>query len=63
MGAIDQLACASVAALFSIGMLIASHAFMEYRSSRSPALSVVQPIRMLTDNAPMSIGRGFDGVF
>ena len=62
MGAIDQLACASVAALFSIGMLIASHAFMEYRSSRSPALSVVQPIRMLTDNARMSIGRGFDGV-
>ena len=62
MGAIDQLACASVAALFSIGMLLASHAFMEYRSTRSPALSVVQPIRLLTDNARISIERGFDGV-
>ena len=62
MGAIDQLACASVAALFSIGMLIASHAFMEHWSTRSPTLSVVQPIRLLTDNARMSISRGFDRV-
>ena len=61
MGAIDQLASASLAALFSIGMLIASHVFMEYRSSRTPAVSVAEPIRLLTDNAKISISRGFDG--
>ena len=62
MGAIDQLASASLAALFSVGMLIASHIFMEYRSARSPTVNVVQPIRLLSDNVRMSTNRGFDGV-
>jgi hypothetical protein len=60
MGAIEQLASASLAALFSIGMLIASHAFMDYRSSRNPTVSVLQPIREFTVSARRSIGQGFD---
>jgi hypothetical protein len=63
MGAIDQLACASLAALFSVGMLIASHVFVEYRSSRSPTIGVFQPISLLTDNARRSIGQGLAGGF
>jgi hypothetical protein len=63
MGAIDQLACASLAALFSIGMLIASHVFMEYRSTRSQTVSAVQPLRQVTDSARISIGQGFQGGF
>ena len=62
MGAIDQLASASLAVLFSIGLLIASHVFIEYRSSRSPTVSVVQPIRLLTGDGRVSFTRGFDGV-
>jgi hypothetical protein len=62
MGTIDQLASASLAALFSIGMLIASHVFMEYRSARSLTVGVVQPISLLSDNVRISTNRGFDGV-
>jgi hypothetical protein len=62
MGAIDQLVSASLTALFSIGMLIASHVFIEYRSARNPAVGVIQPIRLITDNARMSIVREIDGV-
>jgi hypothetical protein len=61
MGLVDQVASASLAALFSIGMLIASHVFMEYRSARGPSVGVVQPIRLLSDNVRLSTSRGFDG--
>jgi hypothetical protein len=63
MGAIEQLASASLAALFSIGMLIASHIFMEYRLNRSPTISVVEPARLLSDNVRRSISRGYNGTF
>jgi hypothetical protein len=61
MGAIDQLVSASLAALFSIGMLIASHAFIEYRSARSPAVNAIQPIRLFSHGARIPDGPGFDG--
>jgi hypothetical protein len=63
MGAIEQVACASLAALFSIGMLIASHIFVEYRSTRGPSANVVEPVRLLSDTARRSVGQGFIGTF
>jgi hypothetical protein len=44
MGAIHQLASASLAAAFLIGMVIAAHLFVEYRAAKSPAIWVVAPI-------------------
>jgi hypothetical protein len=41
--AVHQVASASVAALFSIGMFLAAHLFTEYRSSRMPAITIIQP--------------------
>ena len=41
MGATHQIASASLAALFSIGLLVTAHLFMEYRSARSPAITFV----------------------
>ena len=63
MGALEQLASASLAALFSVGMLIGSHIFMEYRLNRSPIVSVIQPAHLLSDNVRRSIGRGYNGAF
>lgn len=37
--AAHQVASASVAAVFSISMLLAAHFFTEYRSSRMPAIA------------------------
>ena len=42
MGAIHQLMSVSVAAAFSIGMMLAAHLFTEYRSSRE-ALIMITP--------------------
>jgi hypothetical protein len=40
MGTIHQLMSASVAAAFSIGMLLAAHLFTEYRSSREALITI-----------------------
>jgi len=42
--AVHQLASASVATAFSIGMIFAAHLFTEYRSSRMPAVSIARPL-------------------
>jgi hypothetical protein len=41
--AVNQVASASVAAMFSIGMFLAAHLFTEYRSSRMPAITIIKP--------------------
>jgi len=38
----QQVASASVAAIFSISMLLAAHFFTEYRASRLPAIAMMQ---------------------
>jgi len=40
MGAMHQLISASVAAAFSIGMMLAAHLFTEYRSSREALITI-----------------------
>jgi hypothetical protein len=40
MGAMHQLMSASVAAAFSIAMMLAAHLFTEYRSSREALITV-----------------------
>jgi hypothetical protein len=45
--AVHQLASASLTALFSVGMLIAAHFFMQYQSARVPSLNahtIIAPI-------------------
>lgn len=44
MGAMHQLMSASVAAAFSIGMLLSAHLFTEYRSSREALIKVTPPL-------------------
>src|ERR1700744_673894 len=44
MGAMHQLMSASVAAAFSIGMLLAAHLFTEYRSSREAPIAIVSSL-------------------
>jgi hypothetical protein len=41
MGAMHQLMSASVAAVFSIGLMLAAHLFTEYRSSREASITVL----------------------
>jgi hypothetical protein len=62
MGAIHQLASASLAAVFSIGMLMTAHLFIEHRSARSAAISAAQPVCLYNSGAHAGICRGFDGV-
>ena len=40
MGAMHQLMSVSVAAVFSIGMLLSAHLFSEYRSAREAPITV-----------------------
>jgi hypothetical protein len=42
MGALHQLASASLVAAFSIGLFVAAQLFNEYRSARSPAVTFVE---------------------
>jgi hypothetical protein len=44
MGGVHQLASASLAAAFSILLLVTTHLFIEHRSARSPAIAIVRPI-------------------
>jgi hypothetical protein len=44
MGSVHQLASASLAAAFSIGLLVTTHLFIEYRSAKNPAIAIVQSI-------------------
>ena len=47
--AVHHLASASIAAVFSIGMLLAAHLFTEYTSRRTFAIASVQrPVAGLT---------------
>jgi hypothetical protein len=50
MGAMHQLISASVAAAFSIGMMLAAHVFTEYRSSQQ-TLTTVIPSRQAVSTA------------
>jgi hypothetical protein len=43
MGAVHQLMSASLAAVFSIGMLVSAHLFIEYRSSREAPAWISRP--------------------
>jgi hypothetical protein len=61
MGAIDQLASASLAAVFSIAMLITAHLFIDYRSAKTDAISIGLP-SCFGVGARTSMCRGFDGV-
>ena len=54
--AVHQLASASIAAVFSLGMLFAAHLFTEYRSGRVAALVPV-PQRAIALEMPSR----FDG--
>ncbi len=40
MGAMHQLMSASVAAAFSVGMMLAAHLFTEYRTSREAPITI-----------------------
>jgi hypothetical protein len=40
--AMQQVASASVAAIFSVSMLFAAHVFSEYRSSRTQTFTAIQ---------------------
>lgn len=42
MGAMHQLASASLVAAFSIGLLVTAQLFNEYRSARGPAITFVE---------------------
>lgn len=39
---VHQMVSASIAAIFSISMLLAAHFFTEYRLSRTPAIATMQ---------------------
>jgi hypothetical protein len=39
---VHQVVSASIAAIFSISMLLAAHFFTEYRLSRTPAIATMQ---------------------
>ena len=45
MGMVHQLACASLAAAFSLAMLVTAHLFMEYRSSHDQAAPIARSIQ------------------
>ena len=62
MGAIHQIASASLAAVFSVGMLMMAHLFIEHRSARSLAISTAPSVCLRDGGAHASICRGFDGV-
>jgi hypothetical protein len=42
MGALHQLVIASLAAAFSIGLLVTAQHFIEYRSARSSAITFIE---------------------
>ncbi len=42
VGAMHQLASASLAALFSVALFVTAHFFIDYRSARSPAFTFVE---------------------
>ena len=42
--AVHQLASASLAVAFSVGMVFGAHLFTEYRSNRTPPVAMVQPV-------------------
>ena len=44
MGGVHQLASASLAAAFSILLLVTTHLFIGYQSAKNPAIAVVHPI-------------------
>jgi hypothetical protein len=44
MGGVHQLASASLAAAFSLILLVTAHLFIEHRSAKNPAIAVAHPI-------------------
>jgi hypothetical protein len=62
--AVHQVASASVAAVFSMSMLLAAHFFTEYRSSRMPAITLVRPpmaaVARTTGNG-LIVAEGYNG--
>lgn len=46
MGAMHQLANASLAAIFAIGMIVAAQRFTEYRSARVSAVTHVSTVAL-----------------
>ena len=45
MGMVHQVACASLAAAFSLAMLVTAHLFMEYRSSHDQPAPIARSIQ------------------
>jgi hypothetical protein len=45
MGMLHQVACASLAAAFSLAMLVTAHLFMEYRSSHDQQAPIMRSLQ------------------